>query len=347
VASLNRDTANAQVTAQRFDGQAMAQRAQVEQAIKTQSVAEAAKFTDEAYKKMFLTQVDIYKIKRDENGNVKLNEKTGLPEYVMLSPEQKQNLSPSNADDKVHIANNGIFNDLDGAAKYANQHSTSGTGEQYFIYAPKADNPVSEFVIAGYQKFLEGNTLGLTNATQENVNAINQYGQSGLQLDGHSRGALTTMNAMQSVEQQSNAQGSMSGSTVNFYGPAANVQNADAVLSNLQNRQAMTPDQQNAATLHYECQVGDPVCRLPIVGNNASTGGTIPPDSNIIKEGVRAITGSTNTTHNCYGTNNKDGQCDSFWNNQPNKLPTLVPVPQPKLIIPPLTGNQTPPPPGH
>jgi filamentous hemagglutinin len=201
-------------------------------------------------------------------------------------------------------------------------------------------------VIAGYQKFLEGNTLGLTNATQENVNAINQYGQSGLQLDGHSRGSLTVMNAMQSVEQQPNAQGSMSGSTVNFYGPAANVQNADAVLSNLQNRQAMTPDQQNAATLHYECQAGDPVCRLPFIGSNASTGGTIPPDSNTIKEGLRAITGSTNTTHNCYGASDEQA-CNKFWNNQPNKQPTLIPVQPPKIMIPILPSNQTPPPPGH
>ena len=326
VSSLNRDTGNAQVAAERQDVKELQQKAADQHQISQAVFNEATKFTDDAYKKMFLEKVEVYKLKRDQDGNVIRDINTNLPLFEKLTDAEKQNLS-AGPDGKVHIANNGIFNDAEASAKYASQHGTSGAGEQYFVYAPVASNKVSELMIAGYQKFLEGDTLGLTNATQQNVDAIKQYGQDGLQLDGHSRGSLTVLNALQSVAAEPNAKGSASGTTVNFYGPAANVQNTDAVLGTLQGRSTMTPEQQQAATLHYECHVGDPVCSSLFVGNNAPTGGTIPEGSSAIKEEARAATGQKNTTHNCYGADaSKASECARFWNNTPDGLPTLAPV---------------------
>ncbi|MFH2134012.1 MAG: hypothetical protein ABII81_02370 [Pseudomonadota bacterium] len=157
---------------------------------------------------------------------------------------------------------------------------------------------MAELFIAGYQKYLEGDTLGLTNSTTQVVGVMNQYGQSGLQLNGHSRGSLTIGNAMDSMANQPNANGSLSGTRINFFGPAMNVKNADATLSGLQNRSAMPAAQQSNATLHYMSHVADPIGG--IIGWNDPTGGTIPAGSNLVWQGIRAATGQENTSHNLY-----------------------------------------------
>ena len=103
---------------------------------------------------------------------------------------------------------------------------------------------------------------------------------------------------MDSMANKLNANGRLGGTTVNFFGPAMNVNNVDATLSGLQNRSAMPADQQSNATLHYMCHVADPVCG--IVGWNDPTGGTIPMGSNPVLERLRAATGQENTSHNLY-----------------------------------------------
>ena len=111
-----------------------------------------------------------------------------------LSNEEKNNLQKG-SDGKVHITDNGIFNDADAAAKYAAQH-TNSDGALYAIHFPEAENGLSEMMVAGYQKYLESDLLGLTNATQETKTMMENYGTEGLHLDGHSRGSLTVANAM-------------------------------------------------------------------------------------------------------------------------------------------------------
>ena len=54
---------------------------------------------------------------------------------------------------------------------------------------------------AGYQKFLEEDKTGLTNATQEVKGMMETYGTSGLHLDGHSRGSMTVGNALKSLQE--------------------------------------------------------------------------------------------------------------------------------------------------
>ncbi|MFH2134014.1 MAG: hypothetical protein ABII81_02380 [Pseudomonadota bacterium] len=97
---------------------------------------------------------------------------------------------------------------------------------------------------------------------------------------------------------QPNANGSLSGTRINFFGPAMNVNNADATLSGLQNRSAMPAAQQSNATLHYMSHVADPIGG--IIGWNDPTGGTIPMGSSPVWERLRAATGQENTSHNLY-----------------------------------------------
>ncbi|MEQ1527432.1 MAG: hypothetical protein ABL911_11900 [Gallionella sp.] len=91
---------------------------------------------------------------------------------------------------------------------------------------------------------------------------MNQYGQTGLALNAHSRGSLTIGNAMDSMTHKLNASGSLSGTNINFFGPAMNVNNADKTLGGLQNRQAMPTNQQSNAVLQYMNHVADPIGRI-------------------------------------------------------------------------------------
>ena len=231
------------------------------------------------------------------------------------------NLRPS-PDNKVHVANNGIFNSQEEAAKNAVQNSTAGAGPQYFIYFPKANNTVSELVIAGYQNFLEGKNIGLTNAAVENNQLLERYGVDGLSLDGHSRGSLTVRNSLESLIDAPDANGMASGTHVQFYGPAANAFGTDRTLGALQNRQNMTDQQQEAAVLQYQNNIADPIGIL--IGGNPATGGAISPGSDVSSEMLRAISGEAFTTHNGYGAGAE--KCRAFWGGTTTSLPALVPA---------------------
>jgi len=95
----------------------------------------------------------MFAVEQNPDGSVKLGA-NNLQRYHELTDAEKMNLRPS-PDNKVHVANNGIFNSQEEPAKNAVQNSTAGAGPQYFIYFPKANNTVSDWVIAGYQNFLE------------------------------------------------------------------------------------------------------------------------------------------------------------------------------------------------
>jgi len=282
-----------------------------EQAVKGEVYTQAIKFTDEAYRTMFLEEVKVYVVEKDSEGNQ-------LPPRE-LTQEEKFNLKPA-ADGKVHIADNGINNDLNGANKYAEQHSTAD-GPQYFIHFPKAENRLSELLIAGYQKYLESDALGLANATDLTREYMLLYGQDGLHLDGHSRGSLTVGNAMESLENLSNSSGLLSGSTVSFFGPAYNAAAADALLSHLQNRDSWANPQEGVLTLqnHQNDIVGG------WIGLNPSTGGVTPSQSNSAWEMLRVL-GGEDTPHNCYGVAGPG--CTELWQGSPGNQSVPVPINQ-------------------
>ncbi|QDL36365.1 hemagglutinin repeat-containing protein [Rhodoferax sediminis] len=319
--SLNRDTFHAHTAVQQQDVQAMERTAQAEQAIKQAVFVEMVKFSNEAYRTTFIEKHPMYEILQDKDGKTQFDEKTGKPVLRELSDEEKRNLKPG-PDGKVHVAANGIFNDQDAASSYGNQHTTT-TGPQYVIYFPETNNAVSELMVAGYQKFLENDFWGLSNSTSQVKDAMHQYGQTGLQLDGHSRGAMTLGNGLESQAASPNAQGSLSQTTVNFFGPAYNGQQADNLLSTLQDRANLPAAQQPSLVLQFQNHAADPVGRW--VGSNPPTGGTISEGSSQIKEALRAVTGQSTTVHNCYGQS-QDPNCGKFWRDT-GGFPALIPVP--------------------
>ncbi|MEA9565127.1 hemagglutinin repeat-containing protein [Xanthomonas sp. WHRI 8932A] len=285
------------------------ERVEFEQQAKNLVYDQAVKFTDEAYKTIFLKEAKVYVVEKDENG--------GLLDPRELSFDEKSKLEPS-ADGMVHMASNGINNVLSGANKYANQHS-SVDGPQYFVHFPKAGDAFSELLIAGYQKYLESDLLGLANATEVTRGYMLQYGQEGLVLDAHSRGSLTVGNAMESLENLSNSVGLLSETRVNFMGPAYNAGAADHILAYLQDRGSWSNPQDGVLTLqnHANDFVGI------FSGLNPVTGGVTPDGGSSLWELLRVM-GGKNTPHNCYGA--APAECAPLWLGSPGNRSTPVPI---------------------
>jgi filamentous hemagglutinin len=210
---------------------------------------------------------------------------------------------------RPRIANNGIFNgdpNAPQAAQNLAEQNSSGAAN-YLVHFPQANNTVSELLVAGYQKFLEGNTMGLTNATQQNVDLWNQTGGN-VTLDGHSRGGMTVGNALDAVKEQ----GGKGGATnVNLFGSAYNAQDAANTLNQITDGKG----QVKQSTNNYDL-IGR------ILGGNAGTGGTIPEGSSVLEEAIRTLGGAA-TVHNCYGTGKAECS-DRFGKDY--VAPPLVPV---------------------
>lgn len=144
---------------------------------------------------------------------------------------------------------------------------------------------------------------------------------------------MTGGNAMESLAKVPGAQGALSNTNVDFFGPAYSVRKADELLSWLQNRSGMTPEEKDRAMLMFQNHDADPVGRWTMVGNNPGTGGTIPQGGSTLAEQVRVL-GGENTVHNCYG--NGGVKCEKFWNDSPEKRPVSQPA-RPELLKIPVT----------
>ncbi|HEV7776299.1 MAG TPA: hemagglutinin repeat-containing protein, partial [Luteibacter sp.] len=297
-------------TLKAIDTKSLQEQVELSRGLKDIAYTQGVKYTDEAYRTMFIEKAELYEVVKNENGE--------LVQGRRLTESEKLHLLES-SDGKVHIANNGIFNDEPGAEKYADQNGKAD-GPQYYLHFPEAGNGLSELLVAGYQKNLEGDFWGLANATTELKGLMLQYGQDGLQLDGHSRGSMTIGNAMDSI-MNAGQQGALSNTTINFFGPAYNAAKADAMLSYLQSRETKAGAQ--AWVLTLQNHVSDPVGRF--IGRNPVTGGTIPDGSNIVVEMLRAGTGQKNTSHNCYGHPGGKG-CGAFWSDSEGAKASSYPV---------------------
>ena len=168
----------------------------------------------------------------------------------------------------------------------------------YMVYYPQADNIASELMVAGFQTFLEGNVSDLANATQEVKEFMNIYGESGLNLTGHSRGTMTIGNAMESLEQDG-AQGVLFNTSAKFVGAAFNGQQAADLLDSLSKGNVTSIQMQ----IHQDDFVGT------LIGRNEMTYSGRPEESSVIKEWINIFTG-TSTAHSCYGAG-RDG-CGSY-----------------------------------
>ena len=298
IATLNRDTTNTNRVLEKPDVAALQQQAQQIQQDRVLLLTTATAFTDESFRKMFVEETKMYKMVRDQEGKA---------QWVELGSEEKANLKPG-LDGKVHIFNNGIFNPLENAQSLATQNNNA----DYLVYFPNANNFFSELLVSGYQKFLEGSNTGLTNATQTNVEIMNQYGQSGLQVDGHSRGGLTAGNAMEVVASQGNAADSLSNTNISLFGSAYNAQQAADLLNFLSD---------GSGTLQSQVHIDDFVGT--VIGGNNPTGGTTPINSNLLKEWVKIFYGAS-TAHNGYGEGRNDGESTPYWQDSSNGKPSSV-----------------------
>lgn len=311
VASLNRDVATAHSSVQKLDAQAMKERVENERANRQAVAAEAFKFTDDAYRTMFVQKHPVYEVVKDEKGQTVMDSQTGKPQLREL---EKGELPKPGPDGKVHIAANGIFNGADAAGNYANQHSTT-EGPQYVIHFPEADSMGGELLVAGYQKFLENGYTGLSNSTTQMVDYMERYGQEGLHLDGHSRGSMTIGNAMEHLGSSGGGvPAPLSNTSINLFGPAYNAGETAGLLNGLSGGEQNSVGLQN----HRADAIGR------FLGGNPSTGGTIPEGSSQGREMVRAVTGQPITSHNCYGKSN-DSECGEFWGST-NGIPQIAPT---------------------
>ncbi len=96
----------------------------------------------------------------DENGNP-IRDSHGNPQlqYHYLTDEKQQNLQKG-SDGKVHVSFNGIFTPPEEAAVYVVQYAKDKNAPLYFVVFPEANSAISELLVAGYQKLLEGRLFG-------------------------------------------------------------------------------------------------------------------------------------------------------------------------------------------
>lgn len=295
--TVSTDTGNTNRTLAKADVAGLQQQAQQKQADNNLLFKAATAFTDPAFKAAFLDQAKMYK-------KVTGTDAEGKPttQWQEMTPEEKAKIPPGS-----RIANNGIFNggpnDPQAAQNLAEQNS-SGAAD-YLVHFPQANNTVSELLVAGYQKFLEGNTMGLTNATQQNVDLWSQTGGN-VTLDGHSRGGMTVGNALDAVKEQGGTGGK---TNVNLYGSAYYAQDAVNTVNQITGGTGQVTSQ-----VHKDDFVG------MVLGGNAATGGTTPLGSSTLQEWIKTL-GGDSTSHNNYGDGKKipDGQggtksgIDDYW----------------------------------
>lgn len=297
IAALNRDTTDTNRVLAKPNMEALQEKAQQEQADRLLLSATFSTFTDESFKKMFLTKSKVFEVARNDEGKVILDA-DGKPIMYELNEAEKFNLNANGDSKKLNVFTNGIFNDEDAAGKYSIQMAEAPAGEKvYLVYFPDANNFFSELLIAGYQKYLEGTALGITNATQQVITLSQTYGQDGLNLIGHSRGAMTIGNALEILNTMG-LEDPLSNTSIKFVGPAYSAQEAANSLDTLSGGTQTTVQLQN--------HIADFVGRL--IGGNQATYGEVSEGSSLIKEWINMF-GEAPTVHSCYGNNGSDSPC--------------------------------------
>lgn len=178
------------------------------------------------------------------------------------------------------------------------------------MHHPKANNPISELLVAGYQKMLEGSfgnkIFGMDNSALQAVELMKAYGKDNLYLGGHSRGTLTLSNALTALDTEENRKNKiLSGTLIKMVGPAADVTRADNRLSGLQAGGTRTSSE---GSIRIENHVSDPVGSMPILlGGNPSTMDDNWKGHWLGRRLLDMFSDERSSVHNCYGLGN--GQC--------------------------------------
>lgn len=268
-------------------------------------------YSDEAYHTMFVKDHPIAVLEVDENGkqiyqkdadgNPLINERgESVPAFRWLSEDERAHLKPG-SDDKVHIFANGIFTDPRGAASLTkNTMEQTGTGAdqpRYFIWFPNTNQPISEVMVAGYQKFLEGK-LPLTNSGKTLTDLTYKFGfnqggapATGIDITAHSRGGMTTGNMVETTRHAPPP--GTPNIAVNLFGSAYNAQKVQNNL-NLINQTRGGSVHTSQAT-HRDDFVGR------YIGGNPPTYGNQQKPNSALKEWGKIVTQHINP-HMCYGS---------------------------------------------
>ncbi|WP_289243391.1 hemagglutinin repeat-containing protein [Methylophaga sp. UBA678] len=309
ISDINRDTDSTHRKLNIADIDLLKDKAEAEQLSKQLVYEAATVFTDEAFRKMFLTKIEFYQVMRDENGEV-IKDENNEAIWKKLTDEEKQNLKPGK-DNKVHIFNNGMFNSVDAAKKLALQNHQS----DYLIHFPLTNNALSELMVAGYQKFLESEGFGLTNAVKENIKVMGRYGKEGLIIDAHSRGGMTTGNALTFIDKNSNDNSILEFLDIYTVGSAFNNQK----MADMLNKKSATSGKVYAQ-VHKDDFVGT------FIGGNEATGGTTPDGSTSFIEGLKSIFFDV-TVHNSYGEGKPNGASKKYWQDSPDGKAKFILIP--------------------
>lgn len=307
VALLERNTDRAHRAAIKLDAERMQRQVEADREIKQAVYAAAVKFTDESYRTIFIRDHPFYEVLRDDNGQPLIDQRTGEPKLRLLSEEEKQDLKPG-WDGRVKVFTNGIFNKKTAAGRNAVQMSEVPAGDPvYLIYFPEAENAFSEVLIAGYQYYLESAALGLSNAARELKQVMRRYGATGLDIIGHSRGAMTIGNALKALEQEPGSKGILLDTGVKLVGPAYNAQKAAGMLYKLSDGFSAGVELQN----HADDFVGT------LIGKNSATYDKRPENSSALKEALRMF-GTAPTVHSCYGSGKASRGCKDRYGDAPS-----------------------------
>jgi filamentous hemagglutinin len=350
--TVSTDTSNTNRTLAKADVAGLQKSAQDQQASNMLVLNAATALTDEAYRTMYKAGGTMYKVPPG------CSDKSCT---VALTEQEAKDLKASQ-DGKLHISNNGIFNDLDGAVKYAQQHGGSLNEDgsknysdkptnQYIIFSPQANNVLSELIIAAVQKSGATPYVGLTNAEEQTAKIVQQAAQQGqsVVIDSHSRGTLTTDNALQSINNQggiTNEAGNTVKSNIqmNNYGGAQNNETGNQTLQQV--------------TGNKDAQINSVVQPRDIIGKTSVILGGNPTNetyTNVSADGTKSVVTAkpdeergpianlintlfgTASPHNCYGTSGGTEGCTKQWDNIPtSNAQKIIPNSEykPPVVIP-------------
>ena len=224
------------------------------------------------------------------------------------------------------VAFNGIFNNVNDAAKFAVQNYVAQKGESgkidqkiykdvYFIHNPKANGALAELFVAGYQKFLEGTMGDLGNSTIQAKDLMQKYGKDNLFIGAHSRGTLTINNALRALDTKENS-GSLANTKIKMVGPAANVLTSDKYLAHLQGFSEGRNSNNAQDSIRIENHKRDIVGS--IIGNNPADDNTNLLNKNYLKT-LKDLFGDA-SSHNCYGLGQPQCETDGYRSKESNLM---------------------------
>ncbi|EJF74419.1 filamentous hemagglutinin family domain-containing protein [Bartonella birtlesii LL-WM9] len=264
-------------------------------------------YRDKVNEIAYLKEHPVGEVVHDENGNAYLTDENGEPIegsdgkyialYHYLTPEEEKHLH-AGSDGNRRMFYNGIFNTPDDAARNAVQLSDNEHEPLYFTYFPKADSWEVELGVAFYQKFLEGNSWGLSNSTKKFQDFMYRYGNTGAIVDAHSRGSMTVGNGMRDFEKQG-IHGIGYKTDIYLFGPAYHAKSMANTLN------YVSDSKKNY--VYIQGHVFDPIST--VIGYNWPTAYKVSlkfphvlfPLAIPMVEQVKALSGYDPSPHNCYG----------------------------------------------